>query len=134
MLPEHVQEARSGPDVGLLPLPVDVGPNQHPLLLRCYFACHPEPTAVLSWPVPGTRGGGTRPSPSSTRQSPAIEMTMALRVPIFEKDPGPRTFSHRAPRISSSGWSAFFFGPTMNSCHGRNRVAPPAFPRTISAS
>ena len=75
-----------------------------------------------------------RPASSTARQSPATEITMALRVPILENDPGPRMTFHRAPRISSPGASAVFFTPTRNSFHGMARDPPPARTRTISAS
>src|SRR5439155_9350032 len=65
---------------------------------------------------------------------PATEITMALRVPIFENDPGPLMAFQRAPRMGSPGPSAVFFTPRWNSFHGTARVAPPARTRTISAS
>ena len=67
-----------------------------------------------------------RPTSSTCRHRFATAITIAFRVPIFEKEPGPRGTFHRAPRISSPGSRAVCFTPVRNSRHGTERVEPPA--------
>jgi len=83
-----------------------------------------EPSATLT----------RRPSSSIVRHRPATAITIALRVPIFEKLPGPRRRGQRAPMMSSSAANDVFLGPVRKACHGIDRSPRAPLRTTTSAS